>query len=70
MANNKAMVDGKMLTEKTKEELIAQILGQYKTIEEQAARICELKPHISKAHALQAISEVNIIRNEGQNEFQ
>ena len=40
------MVDGIMLTEKTKEELIEQILSQYKTIEEQAARIRELEEKV------------------------
>ena len=40
------MVDGIRLTEKTKEELIEQILGQYKTIEEQAARIRELEEKV------------------------
>ena len=40
------MVDGIMLTEKTKEELIEQILSQYKTIEEQAAKIRELEEKV------------------------
>lgn len=40
------MVDGVMLTEKSKEELIEQILEQYKTIEEQAAKIRELEERV------------------------
>ena len=40
------MMDGKILIEKTKEELIEQILGQYKTIEEQAAKIRELEEKV------------------------
>ena len=36
------MVDGKMLTEKSKEELIEQILGQYKEIDELKKKLEEL----------------------------
>ena len=37
------MIDGKMLTEKTKEELIDQILGQYRKIGELEAKVRELE---------------------------
>lgn len=37
------MVDGKMLTKKSKEELIEHILGQYKRIEELEAKVRELE---------------------------
>ena len=40
------MVERVMLTEKTKEELIEQILEQYKTIEEQRAKIEELEEKV------------------------
>ena len=38
MVNNKAMVDGLMLTEKTKEELIEIILGLYKENERKRSK--------------------------------
>ena len=40
------MVDGKMLTEKSKEELIEQILGQYKEIEELKKKLEELQEKV------------------------
>ena len=41
MVNNKAMVDGRMLAEKTKEELIEIILGLYKEVEELKQKVKE-----------------------------
>src|SRR3989338_8351635 len=43
MVNNKVMVDGKMLTEKTKEELIEIILEERKKRVELENKICELE---------------------------
>ena len=40
------MVDGRMLTEKTKEELIEQILGQYQEIEELKKKLTELQEKV------------------------
>ena len=40
------MFEGRMLTEKTKEELIEQILGQYKEIEELKKKLEELQEKV------------------------
>lgn len=46
LVNNKTMVDGKMLTEKTKEELIKIILDKDKLCDELAARVKELEEKV------------------------
>jgi len=58
------MADGVMLTEKTKEELIEQILEQYKTIEEQAAKIRELeeKVKVEQQKRTEKFSKANAIK--------